>query len=468
MNQEKNWEDVSQLLGDVRQGKITSVYLLYGDEFLCKSVFRPLLDALVPTSNQGLNYEALDGGTTSVEEIAGRIRTFPLIPGSKVVAVHGTRIFYSQKSTADLLKKAKNAFEKQDVKKAAGYLADALSAAGLSFDDVRGENFKGAKTGMLVGDFLDANGEQGAWFNEVLAYCLESKAPVSTRENEDQVLNEILSSGIPQGNHLILIAEAVDKRKALYKTIKKIGVIVDCTLADGSSAADKRRQQTFFRARMNEVLGRAGKTTGHGVFEALYEKVGPDVRMFDTEIEKLVSFAGERKEVLPEDVQEATRKTKQDPIYEMTNALGEKDAEKTLAVMDGLLESGLFPLQIVSAVANQIRKLLLAKDLVGRHTDRQWKRGMAYGTFQSFVLPALQREKENPLPAGAHPFVLYKTLSQADKYSLHELLRALDSCLWADEQLKTTPRSPKLILERIVLEICGVLNEPMSQGLKVG
>jgi len=282
------------------------------------------------------------------------------------------------------------------------------------------------------------------------------------------VLNEFLSSGIPQGNHLILIAETVDKRKALYKSIKKIGVIVDCTLADGSSAADKRRRQTFFKARMNEVLGRAGKTMASGVFEALYEKVGPDLRMFDTEIEKLVSFAGERKKVLPEDVQEATKKTKQDPIYEMTNALGEKDAEKTLAVIDGLLESGLFPLQIVSAVANQIRKLLLAKDLVERQTDRQWKRGMAYGTFQSFVYPALQQEKENPLPAGAHPFVLYKTLSQADKYSLHELLRALDRCLWADEQLKTTPRSPKLILERIVLEICGVLNEPMSQGLKVG
>jgi hypothetical protein len=55
MKQEKNWEDVSQLLGDVRQGKTAPVYLLYGDESLCKSVFRPLLDALVPASNQGLN-----------------------------------------------------------------------------------------------------------------------------------------------------------------------------------------------------------------------------------------------------------------------------------------------------------------------------------------------------------------------------------------------------------------------------
>ena len=264
-----------------------------------------------------------------------------------------------------------------------------------------------------------------------------------------------ISGGYPETNTLVLTTDLVDKRRKLYKTIKKKGVVVDCSVPKGKGTADKRQQQEALKHHMTSALGSAGKTLARGTFEVLYEKVGPEMRRFSSELDKLVSFVGDRKEILPSDVEEISKRTREDPIYEMTSAIGDREATRALFYLDSLLKGKVFHLQVLAAAANQVRKLLLAKDFVRGNYGRHWRPDLRYAAFQKSILPQLQKCESGLVTGKAHPYAVYMTLKQSDNYTFEELTGALEILLDADLRLKRSGQDPKTVLERAILRICG-------------
>jgi DNA polymerase-3 subunit delta len=141
-------------------------------------------------------------------------------------------------------------------------------------------------------------------------------------------------------------------------------------------------------------------------------------------------------------------------VYELSNALAEKDLGKALLILQGLLESGLFPLQILSAMVNQIRKLILVKDLSDTIFQARPMGAMEYRTFQQKVLPKIQKVEGNPIAGQLHPYVLYMNLGYVRNYSMAQLVEALKTCLWADVQLKSSGHQSRMVLEKAVMDIC--------------
>ena len=453
---EVRYDTLSGVLGEIKAGKCPSLFLLYGDEFLVKSASKSLLDALLPsTKEQHSNCERMDGTTASVHEIVERMHTFALFPGPKVVLVWGVRLFYSKQSSGELLRKSKEAFEKPDVKSASRYFLQVLSLMNLSFEEVYdlGEKkFLEKASDRATGDLKERDGQ---WISELVNYCMGENMSIPSQEDDGEVLCDAVRAGIPKGNHLILTTESMDKRKRLFKTIKKIGVVIDCSMARGARAADRRQQKEVLKTCMAKAVERAGKTTAPGTFDALFEKTGADLRTFHSEVDKLITFVGDREVISASDVENASEKTKEDPIYELANAIGERGVGKALSHVDALLRANLFPLQILSAIINQIRKLILSKDVAGRVVHGKWRKGMDYGAFQQAVLPDLQKH-EGMLPtANVHPFVLYKTLMQGENFSFDELTQGLAHCLDTDRLLKSSRQDPKLVLEDLVIRLCG-------------
>ncbi|NVM22156.1 MAG: hypothetical protein HWN68_10305 [Desulfobacterales bacterium] len=448
-------EDLPALLKEVKKGVFAPVYLLYGDEFLYKSAFKALLDAVVPSNEQALNYEALDGAITSIHETVERLNTFPLLPGEKVIAVHGTNVFYSKVTVDELFNRSKQAFEKEDLKESARYFMHMLTVAGLSLDDVGGGDREGLLERTLGDGFQACKHGFGPWLDQIVDYCLREQVGVPTHESDTGALNEAISTGFAAKNHLVLTTEFVDKRLRLYKTIKTTGVAIDCSVPKGDRAAGRRRQQEILKAHMKETLRNAGKTMAVGGFEALYEKTGGTLRIFSNELEKLITFVGDRKKILADDVEDASQKIKHEPIYELSNAIGERNARKALFLVGSLLKTDFFPLQILSAVINQVRKLIIARDFIGSEYGGGWKRDLSYVGFQKAVLPELDEHGADFLRGKAHPFVVYKTLVHSDNYTFQELTCALEVLLDADIRLKTSSRHARVVLERAILSICG-------------
>ncbi|MBW1896622.1 MAG: DNA polymerase III subunit delta [Deltaproteobacteria bacterium] len=441
-----------KLLAEIKGGTISPVYLLHGDEFLYKAAFKSLLDALLPARDQGLNYEPLDGDKENAYRIVERLNTFPLIPSAKVIAVHGTKAFHSLVAADEFLRKSRDAYEMKNFEEAARYLLYVLSLAGVSMEDLRDGSWTRVFDKELAGS-VDMDGTP--WVGEVVAFCVKERITISSDQDDAEVLNDAILKGYPETNHLILTTDIVDKRRKLYKTIKKVGVVIDCSIPKGDRKADKQKQQDALKHHTKAALTPARKMLAPGTFEVLYERVGSDMRRFNSELEKLISFVGDRKEILPSDVEEVSKRTKEDPIYEMSSAIADRDWGKALFYLHSLLKNNIHPLQVLAAAANQVRKLLLAKDLVRGKYGRGWRQGISYGAFQKTVLPQLQEHESGLLAGKAHPYATYMTLKQSDNYTFEELTSALETLLDTDVRLKRSGQNPKLVLERAVLQICG-------------
>ena len=98
------------------------VYLIYGEELLTKGAFDALLNALLPAAERSINYEPLDGTLENIHDVIGRVNTYSLLPGTKVIALRESKIFYAGQDKDQLLENAKKAFEDDNLKKAAGHL----------------------------------------------------------------------------------------------------------------------------------------------------------------------------------------------------------------------------------------------------------------------------------------------------------------------------------------------------------
>jgi DNA polymerase-3 subunit delta len=445
---------------------------LYGDEFVYKSAFRSLLDAIIPPDHQDLNYEAVDGASESIYGVIQRLNTFPMIPSAKVIAVHETRVFYSSVVISDFLQRSQDAFEVENLKESAHYFLHMLSMAGMSIDDAQERNWKGISNKDLK-EYLEVKGEEkegGGWLDQIISYCIDQRLTVPVFQDDAQVLNEAIQTGYPETNHLVLTADIVDKRRKLFKTIKKVGVAVDCSVPKGDRKADKQKQEQALRGHMKKVLEEAGKTMAPGGFEVLYEKIGANIRSFSTELDKVVTFVGEREEISASDVETISERTKEDPIYEMSNAVAERDTPKALFFLNSLLQNNVYPLQVLAVVANQIRKLILAKDFIHSKSGSAWRKDMNYPRFQKALLPKLEEREPDLLTSNVHPYAVYMMFKQSSNYTMAELTGALELLLDADIRLKSSGQNAKVVLENATLRICGneeTLPNHMSQASSI-
>jgi DNA polymerase-3 subunit delta len=457
MTKETSYKDIPELVAAIENGIIAPVYLLYGDEFIYKSAFKSLLDAIVAPRDQDLNYESIDGASENVYDIIQRLNTFPLIPSAKVIAIHDTRLFYSTVVINDLLLRSKEAFETEDLRESAHYLLYTLSMAGVSLNDVQDENWDKISDSELRDCLrIEATNQGGSgWLGQVIAYCIQEKVRVPVHQDDADVLNDAILSGFPDTNHLILTTDLIDKRRKLYKTIKKMGVAIDCSMPKSDRKADRDRQQAALKAHMKGVLKKVGKTMAPGGFEALYERTGPNIRSFSSELNKVVTFVGGQKEILTADIETTSERTREDPIYEMSNAIAERDTHKALFFLGSLLKNNVHPLQVLAVVTNQIRKLILAKDFLCSKPGNSRAKDLSYAGFQKLILPELEKREPDLLTGNAHPYAIYMTLKQSHNYALEELTRALELLLDADIRLKTSGQHPKVVLENATLRICG-------------
>ena len=466
---------------------IAGVVLIHGEEYLCKSAFDMLVKTLLPEPAGKLNCEFVDGTDDGLVDGLQRVNTYSLVPGKKVVAVLDCQIFQSKNDVRSILGVAKGALDKDNLKKAARTILHLLVLKHASLEDV-GRPGGGRAWAADLGQ-----PSAGEWIETVLRYCREQQLALPKITGSDTMLQEAVGKGFPTNNHLILTADIVDKRRRLYKTILDQGMVVDCSVPRGDRKADKAAQTSVLVERMDAALRKAGKTADRGTFQAMADMTGFNLRTFLNNLDKLISYIGDRNNITPSDVEKVLKRSKKDPIYAFTNAVTDRHLDGALFYMHSLLADPDFghPLQLLGAVINQIRKLLVIKDFVESRAGRVWYTGCAYADFQHRVIPAVQdhdrqltellsrweqtlaapengggtskkakKKKNSPStdlfiaknPKNAYP--VYQMFRKSERFSKKELVGIVDALVRADHRLKTTGQDPKRILERVLFVIC--------------
>ncbi len=390
-----SYKELEKYLQDRGDDPFFPVYLIYGEDLLTKNAFDALLNALLPASERSINYEPMDGTHENIHEVIGRVNTFSLLPGTKVIALRDSRIFYAGQDKDQLLENAKKAFEDDNIKKAAGHLLSLMGTFNLLFEDLdKSSRKKSLGTGT-------ASGTDDAWLDEIIAYCREHNLSVPVARDDSRILQQAVEKGFPKNNHLIITTDMVDKRRGLFKSLSSKGMVVDCSVPKGDRRADQIAQESVLAEKMNSILKAGNKTMNQATYMALYEMTGFDLRTFCNNLEKLISWVGERVEITIKDVTSVLQRTKKDPIYELTNALADRSADSALFFLDSILSSGIHPLQVLTALVNQVRKLLLAKGFVNSPHGSDWQSACPYAYFQKQIIPAIvEYDRRSAGPIG--------------------------------------------------------------------
>ena len=97
---------------------------------------------------------------------------------------------------------------------------------------------------------------------------------------------------------LLISAGKVDKRKTFFKTLDKIGTV---EIYAGLSADDKDWVERAEAAAQKAVRERQKEISGEALAE-LVNRIGPNARQLESEIEKLCLYAGDRQKIEVADV----------------------------------------------------------------------------------------------------------------------------------------------------------------------
>jgi DNA polymerase III subunit delta len=224
---------------------------------------------------------------------------------------------------------------------------------------------------------------------------------------------------------LVIEASHLDQRMKLAKLLTEKALVVQVGLGDDPN---QRNAAAVILAR---TLGKEqGVEFAAGAAEELAECVAADLQRLKTEIEKLATFAGDRKLIRRDDVALMVISERVATVWEMADMIATRQSKQALDFLDRLLREGEEPLSMLGAMAWMYRKLVEASDLKGSVNGFQAAR-------------ALQM---NPEKAEA-------AIRNARKISKPRLLGGMRALQRADDRLKGGSDDPRAVMEFLIAEL---------------
>ena len=174
----------------------------------------------------------------------------------------------------------------------------------------------------------------------------------------------------------------------------------------------------------------------------LVDALGADMLTIASELEKLLLYAGamQRTQVELSDVETMVSAAKQRSLYELTDAISQKDAPRALALLHGLLNSSEAgedaAIGHVFMLAKTYRQMLVLNEKQVKDSRAIWQ----------VLWPGFR----------VAPFAADALIAQARRYrDRGDLTRGLRAIAKADLELRSSPPDKRLVLERLVMRLAG-------------
>lgn len=164
----------------------------------------------------------------------------------------------------------------------------------------------------------------------------------------------------------------------------------------------------------------------------LQEAVGNSLSGIRNELEKAVSFVGDRRAIELADVQDLCPPQANVSVFSLVEALGERKLAQALSSLHRLSRQNEPSLVILSLISRQFRQLWQIQGLQEKGCSKS------------------QIAQEMGIPA----FRVEKLLGQARRFSSKDLRKVWVHLLETDIALKSSPLQEKLVLEGLLLRLC--------------
>lgn len=358
-------------------------YLLHGnDEFTSREHLRKLRQQGIFEYNQDI----YSGAETDLITIITTCSTYPFLSEQRLVIVEGLPKKRRGEESATVVSNVANTFANNPSSTDAAPAGDIGAGEAVSKSSKRRKSKKGGVVGR-------------AGFEKALAEYIPA-LPDST------VL-------------VVLVDEVLDASNPLLKATQAHGTVIQSTLPKGAAL------EGWISKRAKGL----GVTIRPEAATMLANFIGNELRLLANELDKLATYVGEHAVITADDVRKLSAQVQEARIFDLTDALAQRNHKQALDILHDLLADGEAPLKLISTITSQVRSLLLVKELS--------QRGMRMAQIASTL--------------GIAPFVAEKALRQVGRFSFSQLEDAYRQLLATDAALKRSRMTPEMALDLLIV-----------------
>lgn len=240
------------------------------------------------------------------------------------------------------------------------------------------------------------------------------------KAEELEQLMPYVNSPSPQ-TCLIFLASKIDQRRKFFLELKKSDLLVEFKKM-------KDDQLPGFVRREAETHG---KRVDPAAADLLVYCCGNSLREIVSQVEKLSTYVGTRGLIAVDDVKAIVSDTKTDTVFELANALGSRNLEKSARQLQMLLRDADAPYMLVGALARHFRQLCMIRELLDKRVPHD----------------------EISRIVKVNPYFLKGMIVQAEKFLMDEYRKIFTLLHEADMGLKSGGR-PATLFEMMLFRIC--------------
>jgi DNA polymerase-3 subunit delta len=221
---------------------------------------------------------------------------------------------------------------------------------------------------------------------------------------------------------LVLVAAKMRRDSKLFRAVDALGGI-------GEYKAPKRNEYTGW---VVDFFASHGRRLDHDAAAALVRAVGRDLRRLESEADKVIAYAGERKEISREDIESVVVGTAPVSIFDFLGAVGARECGTALALLDDMLANGDELMGIHAMTLRHLRQLVSVRALLDR------------GEGASSVMRQV----------GMADWQARNAMEQARRFSAEELSRALRDAASVEARMKSGQGEPQVLFEVWLAGVC--------------
>jgi len=245
-----------------------------------------------------------------------------------------------------------------------------------------------------------------------------------SRDSLLKQLSEYLDNPAPF-SVLVFEAGALDQRMRLAKMFAEKTVVVAVALSEKTEERVRLAAPLAF-----EMARELGVELDHEAAGELAEILNGELAAIRTELEKLATYAGERRRITREDIELLVVSARKYSVWELTDMLASRQPSVALEFLDSLLREGEQAPALLGALAWMYRKLLEAQELPP-------------GIFGGQAAGRLHMQSKTAEMA----------IRQSRKFPRTQLTAGLAALYEADSRLKSGGASQRAVMEFLVAQL---------------
>ena len=180
---------------------------------------------------------------------------------------------------------------------------------------------------------------------------------------ELDALDAYVKDPVPQ-TALVLVASDVVRTRRIYKTLAKHATVVECWGLKGGreGRVDLRDVARVAEQLVRQAVTQAGQQIDAGAARLIAERAGTDIARLRADVDRLLLYTlGHPRIVVDDARQVASAETAQDD-WAVTNAIQRRDAAEALRQLALAMDAGGVPYQILGQLAWFVREKMPAAD----------------------------------------------------------------------------------------------------------